>query len=106
MINELTALDMPAPKFVDGGIYFTVILNSVLAIKPAKKITGMHVSNTDLVLAVLREGPKSKAEIQQATHMTYGKTKYAVEKLLREKRIYKIGKNRSPNTVYVPIFDE
>ncbi|MGV8082221.1 MAG: ATP-binding protein [Coriobacteriia bacterium] len=106
VIDELTVLDMPQPRFIDGGIYFTVILNSVLAKKPTPQTADTRATNTDLVLAVLREGPKSKSEIQQATNLTYGKTKYAVEKLLEERRIYRIGKDRSPHTVYAPIVDE
>jgi ATP-dependent DNA helicase RecG len=105
IIDELAELDMPAPKFIDGGIYFTVILNSVLAKQSVTGNAKRKKNNTDLVLAALREGARSKAEIQKATQLTHGKTKYTVEKLLKEKKIYKIGKDRSPNTIYALVMD-
>ena len=106
VIDELIALDMPAPKFIDGGIYFTVILNSVLAAKHTKNSVDVRLKNSDLVLALLQERPKSKEEIQQATRLTYGKTKYIVEKLLKERKIYKIGKDKSPKTLYAIVMPE
>lgn len=107
VIEELTSLDMPTPRFIDGGIYFTVILNSVLAKKPVVKSIGLSGgANTDLILAALKEGPLSKAALSQLTGLSAGKVKYAVEKLLKEKKIHKIGKDRSPDTVYALILDE
>ncbi|MDR3314860.1 MAG: putative DNA binding domain-containing protein [Coriobacteriales bacterium] len=106
VMDELAALDMPAPRFIDGGIYFTVILSSVLTATSATNNAKPKNSNTDLVLAALSKGSKSKTEIQRATHLSYGKTKYAVEKLLKEQKVYKIGKDKSPNTVYALILDD
>jgi ATP-dependent DNA helicase RecG len=106
IIDELAELDMPTPKFIDGGIYFTVILNSVLTKQPIAKDSNHSNSNTNLVLAALRNGAKSKTEIQKTTNLTHGQTKYAVEKLLKEKKIYKIGKDKSPNTIYASVMDE
>jgi ATP-dependent DNA helicase RecG len=106
--NELASLDMSAPRFIDGGIYFTVILSS--ALEPNSTSDNYDAepvsSNTELVMAALRHAPKSKSEIQRVTRLSYGKTKYAIEKLLAQRRIYKLGKDRSPNTVYAPILDE
>lgn len=106
VMGELEALDMPQPKFIDGGIYFTVILNSILARGDASNAEGKGNGGSRLVLSALQDKPRSKAEIQQMTGMTYGKTKYAVEKLLKERKIYKIGKSKSPNTVYAITPDE
>ena len=108
VMGELEALDMPQPRFIDGGIYFTVILDSVLAKDSANEAEGNGNGNggSKLVLAALQDKPRPKSEIQQMTGMTYGRTKYAVEKLLRERKIYKIGKGTSPNTVYAITPDE
>jgi ATP-dependent DNA helicase RecG len=106
VMGELKALDMPQPRFIDGGIYFTVILKSVLAEKRVNETNGTSNGGTKLVLAALQECSRSKTEIQQLTGMTYGKTKYAIEKLLRERKIYKIGKEKSPNSMYALTSDE
>jgi hypothetical protein len=105
-LEELTELDMPSPKFIDGGIYFTVILNGILSKTADTDVVTTPTGNERLTLAVLAGGPKSKAEIQRATGFTYGQTKYAVEKLLKGKKIYKIGKNRAPNTRYAIVIDD
>jgi ATP-dependent DNA helicase RecG len=106
VLGELEAFDMPQPRFIDGGIYFTVILESVLAKDDAGKVEGNAHESTRLILTALQGRSRSKAEMQQITGLTYGKTKYAVEKLLRERKIYKIGKDKSPNTVYALFLDE
>jgi len=50
-------------------------------------------------------GELSKAELQRIAQLSYGQTKYAVEKLQEAGKIYKLGENRSPNTKYALLSD-
>jgi len=102
---ELAELAMPEPVFIDGGVYFTVILNS-LASKSNKAYKADRVAgNAELILAALNDGAKSKAELQRMTQLSYGQTKYAIEKLQAVGKVYKLGENCSPNTKYAQLSD-
>ena len=103
---ELSELSMPEPIFIDGGVYFTVILNSLTAKNNMSKETMKPVGNDALILASLKKEPKSKADLQAMTKLTYGQTKYSIEKLMASGKIYKLGKNRSPNTRYALVSDD
>ena len=101
----LAALDMPEPVFIDGGVYFTVILNNLFSKSKRSNASDKAVGNADLILAALKSGAKSKTELQRITQLSYGQTKYTVEKLQSSGKIYKLGENRSPNTKYAQLTD-
>jgi len=61
--------------------------------------------NAELILAALKDGAKSKAELQRITQLSYGQTKYAIEKLQAAGKVYKLGENCSPNTKYAQLSD-
>jgi ATP-dependent DNA helicase RecG len=106
VLDELADLSMPSPRFIDGGIYFTVILDSVLARSPVGETPNSNRVGEDSVLTLLRQGPKSKSQIQRATRLTPTQTRHTIEKLIAEQRIQKIGKDKSPNTTYALLLDE
>jgi len=101
ILAELAALDIPSPRFIDGGIYFTVILASAAAREVAPQIGAGLLSNTELIVRVLKKGPLSKVEIHQFTGLSYGQVKYALAKMMDTKLVTKIGKDKSPDTKYV-----
>jgi len=102
---ELAELAMPEPVFIDGGVYFTVILNSLVSKSNRAYEGDKATGNTALILAALKDGAKSKAELQRITQLSYGQTKYAIEKLQTAGKVYKLGENRSPNTKYAQLSD-
>ena len=102
---ELAELVMPEPVFIDGGIYFTVILNSLTSKSNRAHEVDKVAGNAALILTALKDGAKSKAELQRITQLTYGQTKYAIEKLLALGKVYILGENRSPNTKYALLSD-
>ena len=103
ILTELAELDMPFPRFIDGGIYFTVILASA-AVRGTMPQTGEKPSsNTELIVKALEKGSLSKAEIQHATGLSYGQVKYSLAKMMDSHLVAKIGKDKSPGTKYILI---
>ena len=101
VLSELAELNIPSPRFIDGGIYFTVILTSAAAQRGDPLITGTPLSNTELITKALEKKPLSKSEILNATNLTYGQVKYTLAKLMAQAMIVKLGKDKSPDTKYM-----
>jgi len=101
VLEELSALNMAPPVFIDGGIYFTVILKSGL--KPQKQVSVKQVesgSNRDKVIAALGEGSLSRSELEEATNLSFSQVRYVLRELVSRGEVQMIGKERSTNTLY------
>jgi ATP-dependent DNA helicase RecG len=104
-LNELLRYHMRAPSFIDGGIYFTVALES--GIIPADPVEFPGVSiNEQKILAALRAAPLSGSEIEAATKLTKAQVRYALGKLLRSNKAVKLGRGKSPNIRYAVAGEE
>jgi ATP-dependent DNA helicase RecG len=99
ILEETSALGMPAPLFFDGGIYFTAVLRSAM---PQKNVgeTANDGSTEGRVLAALAGGPLSRNEIAQAAQITTAQARYALAKLISAEKVTKLGEGRSPGTKY------
>ena len=101
ILAELAELDIPSPRFIDGGIYFTVILTSAVERRFMSRIGMNSSSNTELIVTALTKGSLSKAEIQHATGLSHGQVKYTLAKMMDSQMVRKVGKDKSPSTKYV-----
>jgi len=102
VLQELRAADMEPPVFIDAGIYFTVIVKSAASnfkIKTDSPGSGPS-GNNEKISAALSKGAMSKQEIANETTLTLSQIRYALDKMLREERILKLGEGSSPLTKY------
>jgi ATP-dependent DNA helicase RecG len=101
ILEELSVFKMAPPTFIDGGIYFTVILRSAeypipVLPAPSQKLVG----NQECIIAVLNNGVLSRSEIEAATGLSTSKVRYALAKLMARGKIQKIGNGTSATTKY------
>jgi len=101
VLEELSSFRMPPPRFIDGGIYFTVILRSLEYSKSAISIEGQQsAGNQGTVLSSLKDGALSRKEIELATGLSEAKVRYALLKLMEQGQVQKIGQKTSASTKY------
>ena len=118
---ELTELGLPLPRFIDGGIYFTVILTSITAASheayeqhEVQKVSETQeqrltqslaekspsADNSELIIWALKEKPLSRAELERATELTNGQVRYSLKKLIASGEVSRTGQEKSPTTKY------
>jgi ATP-dependent DNA helicase RecG len=101
VMEELSALNMPPPIFVDGGIYFSVILKSgEYSTACNTKSDRAPLDNGGKILAALEKGALSKKELTAETALTISQIRYMLTKLIQEKKVRKLGAASSPSTKY------
>ena len=115
VLAEIAELGLPMPKFIDGGIYFTVILTSVenssytLLEQPVRHdlhsqqnpaAKPSRVTNSELILSALNDKQLSRAELEQATKLRNGQVRYALAKLTSSGQVIRTGQAKSPATKY------
>jgi ATP-dependent DNA helicase RecG len=101
VLEELATLHMAPPKFIDGGIYFTVILQSgMLSIRNDPDEEVKPGSNDEKVIAALKRGARSRNEIEEASKLSFSQVRYALRRLTDQGKVVKIGDNRSKKTMY------
>ena len=104
VMEELQAANMPPPVFIDGGIYFSVILTSPANSLAGPGSTGCSASgltgNGAKILAALTKGSLSKQEIASETALTMSQIRYSLEMMIGTKKVVKIGEGSSPATRY------
>jgi len=105
MYEEQDRYGFKHPIFIDGEIYFTAILRRGILLEKEKKAK-MPLENAEVILQLLVEGALSKTEIEKGTSLTKSQVRYAIDKLMKEKRIVRIGKERDPKSTYQLIDDE
>jgi ATP-dependent DNA helicase RecG len=103
VINEMSILDMPTPRFIDGGIYFTVIMDSIYKKSASSQDIYTRNNNCEKVIMALVKGPLSKAEIEGRTQLSSAQTRYALSKLIKDKSVYKLGNKTGVNVRYALI---
>jgi ATP-dependent DNA helicase RecG len=103
MYAEQERAGFAKPGFVDGGIYFTAILRKGVPALKQGPYMRPRASNTDLILSVLPAGALSRMEIEERTGLSPSQVRYALTKLMREKRVARIGGDRGPNSAYALI---
>jgi ATP-dependent DNA helicase RecG len=101
IIEELSSLNMPLPRFIDGGIYFTAILKSGKYYRN-DNVDKQSASggNESRLLLLLAASPCSRNKLQDATGLTSAQIRYSLEKLIKAGKVIKAGNGSSPNTVY------
>ncbi|MDR1271587.1 MAG: putative DNA binding domain-containing protein [Clostridiales Family XIII bacterium] len=99
--SELEKYGLPDPLFFDGGIYFTAILRHAEP-EPWPKPAKMR-NNRDIVISAISEAHLTKTEIARKTGLTSSQVRYALQKLIEEKRAVKAAKNGDPGTKYAAI---
>jgi predicted HTH transcriptional regulator len=89
------------PLFIDDGIYFTVILRSAeYPVPEAIRPNPAQAGNQDSIIAALKTGSMSRSGIEAATGLTTAKVRYALEKLMAQGKVHKIGNGSSATTTY------
>jgi len=101
ILEELSLFKMSPPFFIDGGIYFTVILESAeyptpIMFQESQKPAG----NQGIILSSLERGALSKSDIEAFTGLTPAQVRYALSKLISQGRVQKIGNRTSAATKY------
>jgi ATP-dependent DNA helicase RecG len=100
--ESLSMVNMYPAKFIDGGIYFTVVIsNQRIQNEIPRNKNIKSNSNIEVVLGILSDTPVSKNEIGLSTGLTKSQVRYSIEKLLKSKEIKMIGTERSKNAKYV-----
>jgi ATP-dependent DNA helicase RecG len=105
MYAEQDRYGFKRPRFLDGEIYFTSVLQKGEPTKNRSDIPS-HNQNTTKILHVLSAGALTRAQIEQRTMLTTSQVRYALSKLMKEQQVSRIGKERDPNIVYMLTSDE
>jgi len=105
MYEEQDRYEFKRPTFIDGEIYFTAILQRGVLLEREKAAT-KQISNADKILLSLSKGDLSHSEIELRTLLTKSQVRYALEKLIEENRIVRIGKARDTKSKYRLVGDE
>ncbi|MCL2655688.1 MAG: putative DNA binding domain-containing protein [Coriobacteriia bacterium] len=101
VLEELSLFKMSPPLFIDGGIYFTVILKSAECPVPVTAEKGQKpVGNQEVILSSLASGALSKSDLEIATGLSVSKVRYALTKLIAQGQVQKIGNKTSAATKY------
>jgi ATP-dependent DNA helicase RecG len=103
VLEELSDIRMPPPTFIDGGIYFTVILESARQVQSQQLAAAQNPpkrSNPEKVEAALRAGALSRAELEKATGLSTDQVRYALTKLTGQNKVQKVGNGTSAATKY------
>ena len=93
------------PTFIDGEIYFTVVLRKGI---PVKNGNGRmpQVGNLDIILNALRKEALSRTQIERVTLLTTAQVRHALAKLMKDEKVVRIGKDSDPNCTYRTILLE
>jgi ATP-dependent DNA helicase RecG len=105
VISEMSMLDKAPPKFIDGGVYFTVIMDSLYVQKTASEQAPKRNTNDEKIIMALSGGSLSKSEIEEKTNLSPAQARYALTKLIADKTVYKSGNKTGPNVQYT-LLDE
>ena len=102
VLEELRSLNMPPPQFIDGGVYFSVILKTAVkaVVDDERSMLFKMSNNSAKILAVLAKGALSKQEIVSETSLTPPQIRYAIDKMIKEGVVLKLGEGSSPATRY------
>jgi ATP-dependent DNA helicase RecG len=93
------------PKFFDGGIYFTAILQNPTITKSNAGYV-KKASNTDIVLSALLESPLSRADIANKTGLTLSQVRYSLGKLIEQNEVRLLGKRGDRGNKYIRLLDD
>jgi ATP-dependent DNA helicase RecG len=98
----LSSANMPPPTFIDGGIYFSVLLKSTINGTADRKRTSLPIlsDREARILAALGKNALSKKELSSETALTMAQTRYVLKKLIRAGKVRKVGEGSSPATKY------
>ncbi|MDR0519743.1 MAG: putative DNA binding domain-containing protein [Clostridiales Family XIII bacterium] len=98
MFAEQQRYGFKPPQFIDGEIYFTAILRKGQYGKSQR--LGVRMANTERIIIALSGATLSRSEIEKKTMLTTGQVRYALSKLVEERRVIKTGNSNDPNVAY------
>jgi ATP-dependent DNA helicase RecG len=98
MFAEQRRYGFKLPQFIDGEIYFTAILRNGQPEKPRR--SEVRMKNTERIVNALSGAILSRTELEEKTMLTTGQVRYALSKLMEERRVIKIGNSNDPNVAY------
>ncbi|MDR1954067.1 MAG: putative DNA binding domain-containing protein [Clostridiales Family XIII bacterium] len=95
------------PKFFDGDIYFTAILQSPIGATVKSGVRHVtRANNRDIVLSALLDAPLSRTEIAHKTGLTTSQVRYALNKLIEQNEVRLLGKNGDRGNRYIRLLDD
>lgn len=101
VLEELSYINMSPPTFIDGGIYFTVILRSAKLIPDELPVnTRVGQNNTQSILAALKKGALSRSDLEAKTGLTDNQVRYSLTKLISQGKVKKLGHKTSSKAKY------
>jgi ATP-dependent DNA helicase RecG len=101
IMEELSVLNMQPPLFIDGGIYFTAILKSAKhGVRQSKEVALPTLSSQTMILEELKNGNRSRVELETATKLSSAQVRYALTKLIEKNKVKKLSEGSSPKTLY------
>jgi ATP-dependent DNA helicase RecG len=101
VMEELSILGMQPPIFIDGGIYFTVILKSGNYGLRHEKASVLPLPDPlAKIIYALKKGACSRRELEAATNLSAAQVRYALGKLIEQGKVRKMGTGTSPKTKY------
>jgi predicted HTH transcriptional regulator len=107
MYAEQDKYDFRRPRFIDGEIYFTAILRQGNTRESERSVVSRtNMNNKDLLTEALSERALSRLELQQKTGLTKSQVRYALSKLIEDKKVERIGKGYDPMGKYALLIDE
>lgn len=102
MYAEQDKYGFTRPKFIDGEIYFTVTLGQGI-VPERKPALSSREGNSRLIFEALADGALSRAELETITKLTTKQVRYAINKLIDEKKVGMTGKSFDNGVKYMRI---
>jgi len=100
ILSEIANLGMKPPRFIDGGIYFTAILESGKVSINKNSVEGSGNSNEEKILLALSSKAMSRQELESFAKLTTNQARYALKKLVNAKKVVIIGPSNSAKAKY------